>query len=234
MKGADRLAPSGEGRAGISSLEPDSNNYDDDLASRPSSVSAPTRRQEYAAATRAAVIQAARELFAQQGFFATKVEDIAARARVAPATVYTSVGGKHALLTILMEQLANWQPRERTFERIAYATTSHEVLAVLAQGTRSTREEWADVQRVITETAPHDHAASTVHAERIKRYRAALDMVVDRLATLEDGPLTAAARPRSFGSISGRTPTCLCTTTSARATGKPRRGCSPSANTRST
>ena len=156
------------------------------MASRSSST-APTRRQEYAAATRAAIIQAARELFAQQGFFATKVEDIAARARVAPATVYTSVGGKHALLTVLMEQLASWQPREQTFERIAHAPTSHEVLAALAQGTRSTREEWADVQRVITETAPHDTAASTVHAERVKRYRSALDAVADRLATLE-GP----------------------------------------------
>ncbi len=157
------------------------------MSSRSSSASAPTRRQEYAAATRAAIIQAARELFAQQGFFATKVEDIAARARVAPATVYTSVGGKHALLAVLMEQLASWQPREQTFERIARAPTSHEVLAALAQGTRSTREEWADVQRVITETAPHDQAARTVHAERVKRYRSALDAVVERLATLE-GP----------------------------------------------
>jgi AcrR family transcriptional regulator len=157
------------------------------VASRSSSASPPGRRQEYAAATRVAIIQAARELFARQGFFATKVEDIAARARVAPATVYTSVGGKHALLTVLMEQLASWQPREQTFERIAHAPTSHEVLAALAQGTRSTREEWADVQRVITETAPHDKAASTVHAERTKRYRSALNTVIDRLATLE-GP----------------------------------------------
>jgi AcrR family transcriptional regulator len=157
------------------------------VASRSSSASPPGRRQEYAAATRVAIIQAARELFARQGFFATKVEDIAARARVAPATVYTSVGGKHALLTVLMEQLANWQPREQTFEQIAHAPTSHEVLAALARGTRSTREEWADVQRIITETAPHDEAASIVHAERLKRYRAALDTVVDRLATLE-GP----------------------------------------------
>jgi AcrR family transcriptional regulator len=167
------------------SLEADSNNYDLDVVSP--SLPPLTRRQEYAAATRAAITEAARELFAQQGFFATKVEDIAARARVAPATVYTSVGGKHALLALLMEQLASWQPRERTFERIADAPTSHEVLAALAQGTRSTREEWADVQRVITETAPHDKAASTVHAERVKRYRSALDTVVDRLATLE-GP----------------------------------------------
>jgi AcrR family transcriptional regulator len=157
------------------------------MTTGPSSSSAPSRRQEYAAATHAAIIQAGRELFAQRGFIATKVEDIAARARVAPATVYTSVGGKHAILTVLMDQLATWQPRTETFDRIDQARTSHDVLAALAHGTRTTREEWGDVQRVITETAPHDQAAAAVQAERTERYRSALRAVATRLATLE-GP----------------------------------------------
>ena len=46
-----------------------------------------TRRQEYAQATRQAILDAARKLFAERGYFATKVDDIAAEARVAPATV---------------------------------------------------------------------------------------------------------------------------------------------------
>lgn len=156
------------------------------MSTGPLSSSAPGRRQEYAAATRTAILQAGRELFAQCGFIATKVEDIAARARVAPATVYTSVGGKHAILTVLMDQLATWQPRAETYDRIDQASTSHDVLAALAHGTRTTREEWADVQRVITETAPHDNAAAAVQAERIERYRSALGVVVERLATFED------------------------------------------------
>ena len=45
-----------------------------------------TRRQDYAEATRQAIIGAARKLFAERGYFATKVADIAAEARVAPAT----------------------------------------------------------------------------------------------------------------------------------------------------
>ncbi len=157
------------------------------MSAASSSSSAPSRRQEYAAATRTAIIQAARELFAQHGFIATTVEDIAVRARVAPATVYTSVGGKHAVLAVLMEQLATWQPRTETFDRIGHARTSRGVLAALARGTRTTREEWADVMRVITETAPHDQAAAVVQAHRIERYRSALSAVADRLATLE-GP----------------------------------------------
>ena len=53
-----------------------------------------SRRAEYAKATEAAIIAAARALFAQRGYVSTKVDDIAERARVAPATVYAVTGGK--------------------------------------------------------------------------------------------------------------------------------------------
>ena len=149
--------------------------------------SPPTRRQEYAAATRAAIIQAGRELFAQRGFFAVRVEEIAKRARVAPATVYTSVGGKQAILLELIEQLSSWQPRQATFEAIANADTSHEILVALARGTREPREHWGDVLQVITETAPHDEEARRAQDTRLARYRHALESVLERLTTVE-GP----------------------------------------------
>jgi AcrR family transcriptional regulator len=52
-----------------------------------------SRRAEYAEATRKAIADAARQLFCQRGYFATKVDDIANQARVAPATVYAVLGG---------------------------------------------------------------------------------------------------------------------------------------------
>src|SRR5258706_14661268 len=60
-----------------------------------------SRREEYAEATRRAILKAARRLFSERGYFATKVDDIAALARVAPATVYAVSGGKHGLLRTL-------------------------------------------------------------------------------------------------------------------------------------
>ena len=51
-----------------------------------------TRREEYAEATRQAILEAARRLFRERGYFATKVDEIAAMARVAPATVYAVDG----------------------------------------------------------------------------------------------------------------------------------------------
>src|ERR1700749_2119126 len=66
-------------------------------------VAGVSRREEYAEATRQAILRAARQLFSEQGYFATKVDEIAVLARVAPATVYMVSGGKHGLLRTLME-----------------------------------------------------------------------------------------------------------------------------------
>jgi AcrR family transcriptional regulator len=62
-----------------------------------------SRREEYADQTRAAVIAAARQLFAENGFFQTKVEQIAKLSRISPATVYAQCGGKQGLLRLLMD-----------------------------------------------------------------------------------------------------------------------------------
>ena len=57
------------------------------------------RRQQAAAATREAIVDAAQELFAAQGYGRTTVAQIAELAQVAANTVYTSVGGKADLVT---------------------------------------------------------------------------------------------------------------------------------------
>jgi AcrR family transcriptional regulator len=55
-------------------------------------------RTGQASATRLALLQAAGRLFAEQGYVATSIEQIAEAAGVSRATVFTSVGGKPALL----------------------------------------------------------------------------------------------------------------------------------------
>src|ERR1700722_6012394 len=61
------------------------------------------RRAEQAIATRGAVLDAARELFIEQGYAVTTVADIARLARVAVDTVYAAVGRKPALLREVLE-----------------------------------------------------------------------------------------------------------------------------------
>jgi AcrR family transcriptional regulator len=55
-------------------------------------------RKAQAAATRRAIIDAASALFIERGYVATSIEAVAEAAGVSRATVFTSVGGKKALL----------------------------------------------------------------------------------------------------------------------------------------
>jgi AcrR family transcriptional regulator len=143
-----------------------------------------TRRDEYAQATRQAILDAARKLFAERGYFATKVDDIAAKARVAPATVYAVTGGKYGLLT---ELIATW-----TTDPIVETTTTHmlemsdpvAIIRELAAGSRRMREQYADIMRVMLATAPHDDAVAKALRGATSVYRKAFVPVAERLLQL--------------------------------------------------
>jgi AcrR family transcriptional regulator len=143
-----------------------------------------TRRDEYAQATRQAILDAARKLFAERGYFATKVDDIAAKARVAPATVYAVTGGKYGLLT---ELIAIW-----THDPVVETTTAHmtemsdpvAIIRELASGSRRMREQYADIMRVMLATAPHDEAIAKALTAATSVYRKAFVPIAERLSKL--------------------------------------------------
>ena len=62
-----------------------------------------TLREEQARATRRAVVGAARDLFVELGWSRTTIDAVAARAGVSRKTVFTSVGGKAALLKLALD-----------------------------------------------------------------------------------------------------------------------------------
>src|SRR4051794_7734687 len=64
----------------------------------------PLRRAQ-AEATRARILDAALELFAEQGYAATAVSAVAARAGVAPETIYSSFGTKRGLIDGLIARV---------------------------------------------------------------------------------------------------------------------------------
>jgi TetR/AcrR family transcriptional regulator, regulator of autoinduction and epiphytic fitness len=67
-----------------------------------STYSSPLRAQQ-AAATRQAVLAAARRLFIAQGYGATTIEQIAAEAGVSKPTVFTAVGSKQTVLSAVRD-----------------------------------------------------------------------------------------------------------------------------------
>jgi AcrR family transcriptional regulator len=143
-----------------------------------------TRREEYAQATRRAILDAARRLFAERGYFATKVDDVADEARVAPATVYAVAGGKRGLLEAVIRTWTTDPIVERTTEQVGVSTDPVEIIRDVASGVRHMREEWSDVIRLLLTTAPHDSDVAEQLRSATDTYRAAFVPVAKRLAKL--------------------------------------------------
>jgi AcrR family transcriptional regulator len=144
-----------------------------------------SRREEYAEATRRAILEAARRLFSEQGYFSTKVDEIAALARVAPATVYTVSGGKHGLLRTLVEMGTTDPIVAATIGGIEKTDDPAAILRLVAVSCRRLREEYGDIMRVMLATAPHDQVVAESLAIWTTRYRQAFVPIARRLGDLD-------------------------------------------------
>jgi AcrR family transcriptional regulator len=120
------------------------------------------RRREQAAATRLAILEAAEQLFVDNGYVATSVGEIAERADVALKTVYAVFGTKAEVLRAL------WNLRMRgdeepvpIYERPWFRALADEPdpkrrLELLARNARTVRERTAALTEVLRLAAPAD------------------------------------------------------------------------------
>jgi AcrR family transcriptional regulator len=138
----------------------------------------------YAEQTRQAILAAARRLFAAQGYAQTRVEDIAAAAQVAPITVYSAAGGKLGILRTLMEIWTATPKNDELLNRVLAEREPRAVIACLAAGVRSLREEFGDIAYFMHDAAPHDSDVHNSLEVATGRYRTFLVHVVDHLAKL--------------------------------------------------
>ncbi|RKR87433.1 TetR family transcriptional regulator [Micromonospora pisi] len=130
-----------------------------------------SRRAEYAENTREGIVEAARQLFTTQGYFATRVNDIAELARVAPATVYAVTGGKQGLLRTLTDIWSDAPIVTETLDLIARIEDPEEIIRIVARVTRQMREEFGDIMRMVIATAPHETTAAESLALATQRWR---------------------------------------------------------------
>lgn len=155
--------------------------YADGMSEQPRGAS---RRAEYAELTRRAIIDAARELFAQRGYVRTKVDDIATRARVSPATVYAVAGGKQGLLHTLVDEWTQAPEVAEAYAAINIAETADAVMELTSSAVRRMRGDWGDVMRIVLTTAQQDDTAAERLHVATERYRAAMHIVATRLCEL--------------------------------------------------
>jgi AcrR family transcriptional regulator len=142
----------------------------------PDDVKSPRRyisavRAEQAAATRHAVLSAARDLFAEHGYAATSISAIAARAGVAVDTVYAAAGRKPALLRELVETSLSGTdqpvpPLQRDYVmRVRAAGPAREKLAIYAAGVAAIGVRMAPIHRALAEAAVSDRDCAALRAE---------------------------------------------------------------------
>jgi AcrR family transcriptional regulator len=143
-----------------------------------------SRREQYALATRQAIIDAARRLFAERGYFATKVDDIAAEADVAPATVYAVAGGKQGLLAELSRMWTTEPAIATTLTYVGGAEDPEAIIRYLAHASRERREQFGDVMRILLAAAPHDRAVAEQLKPATDLYLETVQKVARRLVQL--------------------------------------------------
>jgi AcrR family transcriptional regulator len=127
---------------------------------------------------------AAMRLFLQHGYATVKVSDIAEAAGVAVPTVYTSAGGKSAVLRALIDEAMRDPVVDSTLMGVRESSTGDRVLEVTARGVRMDNERYHDIIEVMTTAAVTDEsvAATLAHSDQI--YRQALGVIAQRLADL--------------------------------------------------
>jgi AcrR family transcriptional regulator len=145
-----------------------------------------SRRDEYAELTWQAVVAAARELFAEKGYSATTVQQIARRARVSPATVYAQCGGKQGLLETLMDTWTAGALVREIIDACAAAQTASEKLAVLADGYVTLVKTAGDIIRIVTDAAVTAPAAADFLKTANERHHHALLEIAAQLRETGD------------------------------------------------
>jgi AcrR family transcriptional regulator len=101
-------------------------------------------------------------LFLEHGYGKVTVADIAREASLAVPTVYTSVGGKSAVLATLIDEAMRDPVVDETLSAIRECGSPLHVIAVTAHGVRVDNERYHDIVQVMTTAAAIDDAATEI------------------------------------------------------------------------
>jgi AcrR family transcriptional regulator len=149
-----------------------------------------TGRRQAAARTRAAILDAARQLFAERGYAATPMTAIADRAGVALDTVYAAVGRKPELARLLIETAISGTDQaipaeQRDYVRAIQAAPDAETkISVYAAAMTAIAPRMALLLGIIQQAAPTDPELAALWTQIAERRAANMRLFVADLATV--------------------------------------------------
>lgn len=165
----------------------------------------PTLRAEQAATTRTRIVDAAAELFVDQGFVRTRIEDVAARARVSVPTVYKVFANKPTLLIAALDRAMTGTDDSSAVHRQVWWQEQLDEpdpgrqLDLIARNAREIYERAGQLLEVVRSAAPVDADVAEVWArvndERLVRSRTSARRLVAKAdgrarLSVEDSALT--------------------------------------------
>jgi AcrR family transcriptional regulator len=139
-------------------------------------------RREQADDTRERILKAARLLFADRGYPATSVQEIAAEAGTAVQTIYASVGGKRALVLALIDLIDAEADVPSRVPLIVMAQDPREALALGVRLTRAINERCGDIIRSLRSCAAAEPDVAAAEADGMRRHRMGTAMLAHKLA----------------------------------------------------
>lgn len=158
-----------------------------------------SRRDQQAAETRRLILDAARRLFAAQGFAATSITQIADEAGVAVPTIYASVGTKLRLLELLNDRIDEVAGTPDLVAELLASSNPAEVLALQIRLSRRLNERAGDLIAALRSAATAEPAMTAPYQTGIGRHHHGMRTTARLLAKL--GGLRAGLSPEQAAPI---------------------------------
>ena len=144
-------------------------------------------RTEAAMRTRLAILDAAERLFADQGYSATRLPQIAAGARVMVNTIYTSIGGKKELVDAIVDRYVYHEVVMEALRDVDEATAVDDFIRRLVAGVRRSYEVVLGPALIVIDAARSDPALAPALERMTLPFRTRLRHYADRCSDLHVG-----------------------------------------------
>lgn len=134
--------------------------------------------------TRRDILVAARRLFAERGYAATSINDIAAEADVAVQTIYARLGSKHGMLVALIDLIDEEAGVEQLAGLVRSASTPQEALRAGIRLTRAFQERCGDIIEALFTAAGVEPELADAVTEGQRRHREGARYTIGRIQEL--------------------------------------------------